>query len=854
VSDQAPAPGEFPPGQRLAGYRLEEIIGRGGMAVVYRAYDERLGRSVALKVLSPRYAQDEAFRQRFMRESRIAASVDHPNIIPVFEAGETGGVLFIAMRFVEGRDVLTIIEQQGPLPAARVCHIVTQAAAALDAAHRRGLVHRDVKPANMLRDDAGGESHPDHVYLSDFGLSKRSLSATRLTSHGEFLGTMGYVAPEQIEGRPVDGRTDQYALACSAFEMLTGAPPFNLDETMAVMWAQVSSEPPALTSRRPDLPAAVDQVMARALAKAPGDRYGSCLEFAAALSQACAPPAADRPPPRRHEPTQAVNIPDLGAADGPPEGAPPPPGEPSSREPSHGEPFSREPEPVTRWPGDSEPPTRVPPGAPPPAWPQRSYEPTAAIGPLPPAPAPTGPGSGSAGPGRGSAGPGRGSAGPGGPGGGPGWPAAPAGYGGSPPGHGGAPGYGGVPDYGGASGYGGAPAVRAARRSWRPAAIVLAACVVVLGAAGGAYALLGGGSGATATIAPPACTTKTAPATPLKAHGHLVATGGKPFDVVAAPGGYAFVSLGDAVAVMRTTGSAATLVRRVPVTEALGEALTHDQKYLLVTGQGGLTVFRVSDLEQGATTPAGALNSPGGHHAVQVAVSPDGHFAFVTLQGNARVAVFNLHRALTSGFGPADLVGQIPVGEQPVGIAASPDGRYLYVASGLATPATTSGTGYLTVVDLPKAETTPSSAVLKAVSAGCGPDRVAVSADGQDVWVTVGGGNAVVAYAAGKLLTDPHHALIAKVGVGQTPLGLVLASNGSRLVVADSNRDHVPGGVSSLAVVNTAQALAGQHALLGAVRSGDVPRALALIPGGKTLLVADTGSGQVQTVKLSHLP
>ena len=258
MSDETPVPGELAIGDHLAGYRLDEIIARGGMAVVYRAFDERLSRSVALKVLAAPLARDEAFRRRFIRESQAAAAVDHPNIVPIFDAGEAGGVLYIAMRLVSGRDVLSLIEQQGPLPVARVCQIVTQVAAALDAAHGQGLVHRDVQPANMLRDDAAGDDHADHVYLSDFGLSKHGRSTSQLTSYGEFLGTMDYVSPEQIEGHTVDGRSDQYALACSAFEMLTGAPPFKQDETLAIMWAQVSATPPTLTSRRPDLPAAAN--------------------------------------------------------------------------------------------------------------------------------------------------------------------------------------------------------------------------------------------------------------------------------------------------------------------------------------------------------------------------------------------------------------------------------------------------------------------------------------------------------------------------------------------------------------------------------------------------------------------
>jgi DNA-binding beta-propeller fold protein YncE len=368
---------------------------------------------------------------------------------------------------------------------------------------------------------------------------------------------------------------------------------------------------------------------------------------------------------------------------------------------------------------------------------------------------------------------------------------------------------------------------------------------VVLGAAGGAYALFGRGSSAAVTLSPPGCTASAARAKSLTdVRGHLTGIGGKPFDVVAAPGGYAFVSLGDAVAVMKTTGSSATLVRTVPLSRAQGEALTHDRKYLLVAGGSGLTVFRVSDLEQGGTTPVGALTSPGGKHAVQLAVSPDDHYAFVTLQFSARVAVF----------GQDALVGLIPVGAQPVGIASSPDGRYLYVASGLATPASSSGPGRLTVIDSRKAETSPASAVIRSVGAGCGPDRVTLSADGQDVWVSVGGANAVVAYSAGKLLSDPAHALIARVPVGQLPLGLGLVKDGSRLIVADSDRDHVPGGAGGLAVLDTARALAGQPALLGFVKSGDVPRQFAVGPGGTVLLVADTGSGQLQVVKLSQLP
>ena len=258
------------------------------MAVVFRARDERLDRTVALKLLAPALAADHDFRQRFIRESRAAARIDEPHVIPVFEAGEADGVLFIAMRYVRGGDVRSLIPTRGGLPAARVASIITQAAAALDAAHGEGLVHRDVKPANMLLDHRGGNGQPDadHVYLSDFGLSKAAMQTTGLTRSGTFLGTLDYIAPEQIEGKPVDGRADQYALACAAFELLCGRPPFGHGEAMAVMYAHLHAVPPPLTSLMPAVPVAADQVLRTALSKSPADRYATCGQFASAISRA----------------------------------------------------------------------------------------------------------------------------------------------------------------------------------------------------------------------------------------------------------------------------------------------------------------------------------------------------------------------------------------------------------------------------------------------------------------------------------------------------------------------------------------------------------------------------------------
>ncbi len=292
--DNAAARVDVSPGDKVAGYLLEEQIGQGGMAVVYRAYDERLDRRVALKVLAPSLAADNAFRTRFIRESRAAATVEHPHIIPVYDAGDAGGCLFISMRYVQGGDVRSLLADGKALPPARAWNIINQVASALDMAHSQNLVHRDVKPANMLIDRSAKDAQPDvdttgpvteHIYLSDFGISKQTV-ASNLTNTGQFVGTLDYIAPEQIEGQGIDGRADQYSLACAAFELLTGAPPFTGPNIFALINSHLSEPPPSATKLQPELPPGVDRVLAKAMDKTPARRYASCAQFAADLGRA----------------------------------------------------------------------------------------------------------------------------------------------------------------------------------------------------------------------------------------------------------------------------------------------------------------------------------------------------------------------------------------------------------------------------------------------------------------------------------------------------------------------------------------------------------------------------------------
>src|SRR5437588_1040836 len=254
--------------QVISGYRIVRLLGRGGMGAVYLAADVQLGRNVAIKLLIPDLSEDASFRERFLRESRLAASLEHPNVVPIYQAGETDGTLFIAMRYVEGTDLRRLLADVDRLDASTIASIASQVASALDAAHRSGLVHRDVKPANVLLDA------DERAYLSDFGLTKKAASQSGLTATGQLVGTLDYVAPEQIQGQHVDGRADVYSLACVVFECLTGTPPFRRETDVATLWAQIQDPPP--TTGDP----VVDAVLARGLAKHPTGRPSTAGELA----------------------------------------------------------------------------------------------------------------------------------------------------------------------------------------------------------------------------------------------------------------------------------------------------------------------------------------------------------------------------------------------------------------------------------------------------------------------------------------------------------------------------------------------------------------------------------------------
>src|SRR4051794_5302208 len=282
--------GQLPIGSVLAGYRVVELIGEGAGGTVYLVESDATGEQAALKVLAAELAQDERFRRRFLRESELAAGLRHPHVVPIVDFGEADGDLFLAMRYIDGGDLRQRLARTGPLEPADALELVGQIGAALDDAHARGLVHRDVKPANILLDADG------QAFLSDFGLAKHASSASSLTGDHAFVGTIAYVAPEQIRGEEVDGRADVYSLACVLYETLAGRVPFDRESELAVVFAQLHEQMPRVSDARPELPAGMDHVLRKATAKDPAERYSTCAAFIGAARGAL---AGERPPRSR---------------------------------------------------------------------------------------------------------------------------------------------------------------------------------------------------------------------------------------------------------------------------------------------------------------------------------------------------------------------------------------------------------------------------------------------------------------------------------------------------------------------------------------------------------------------------
>jgi Protein kinase domain len=302
---------DLAPGTTFAGCRIEAVLGRGGMGVIYRATEQRLGRPVALKLIATEQASDPDVRERFEREARLTASIEHPNVIPVYAAGEEDGHLYLVMRYVPGIDLHALLRREGRLPPARAAAVIAQVAEALDAAHAAGLVHRDVKPANVLLTDG------DHVYLSDFGITRVQSAETRITDSGNWIGTVDFMSPEHLCGEPTDARSDVYALGCMLYMALTGRPPFRRDTVPATITAHLHDAPPP-PSDTPGVPRAFDRVVARALAKEPDERYPSAGDLGRAAVAAAAGQVAVSPrgsvatgvaTPEHAEPTRVAPAP-----------------------------------------------------------------------------------------------------------------------------------------------------------------------------------------------------------------------------------------------------------------------------------------------------------------------------------------------------------------------------------------------------------------------------------------------------------------------------------------------------------------------------------------------------------------
>ncbi|HEX3713450.1 MAG TPA: protein kinase [Trebonia sp.] len=819
-------------GEEFAGYRLVSVLGKGGMSIVFRAENPRLGNVIALKVLDPSLATDDVFRTRFLEESRIAASMNHPNVIPIHDMGSSGALLYIAMRCVTGTDLRQMLKKRGRLPPETAVFLLSQAARALDAAHRRGLVHRDVKPGNLLVERGNDGADPDHVYLADFGITKHvGGGRTGLTSRGEFLGTIDYVAPEQIRGISVLGLADQYALGCVLYECLTGRVPFEKDLDAAIIWAHVEESPTQPTRLRPELPPAIDAVFARALAKNPGDRYETCRDFMNAAREALGPMAE---PMTASDTLQGV-LPGTGTgtAFGRPGGGAPGSGVPgggvpasgagpgmpgsgavagldwSAAAPYQGGPSAPAPDGYPGYPGEvahesgdayrSEAPTA--------SWPVST--------PVPQAPSsPSGWSSGAGG----ADGPTAWSSGVGsadGPGG--------AGTGGS----------------GGGRGASRGPGRRAARRrgrrlGWLVAALALllvagASAAVTLGLTGGKGTPQTGGteslaagtgtnSASTSITAAPAGSSGPGVAVPTVAG--KIAVGQNPSYIQVAPNGkFAYIANpgAGAVNVLNTVTDRVSGTIQIPQGPPQFVSFSPDSRTAYVSvynTRGSVHLIAFVDTASGSVTGTVPVNNftPG-----PSTPSPDGRFLYVP-NHNTAMSGANENVVDVIDTSARKLVDGIAVPANPHWVAFDKNGRF-YTSDHMSAK--------VTVVNA------STNAIVAEIEVGETPHSEAMSPDGSRLAVTSFDGNEVF------LIDTATDKMVATIPVGRNPLDVAYSRDGRELFTSN-NEDN------TVTVIDTAD-----NHVIGTVPTGKNPTSISVLPNGHQAYITDDGDGTIEILNIT---
>jgi YVTN family beta-propeller protein len=783
-------------GDEFAGYRLRSVLGRGGMSVVYQAEHPRLGNVVAIKVLAPELASDDVFRTRFLEESRIAASMNHPNVIPIHDMGASDGLLYIVMRYVSGTDLRQMIKKRGRLQPEVAVFLLSQAARALDAAHAKGLVHRDVKPGNLLVERSNDDDDPDHLYLADFGITKRVMTHTGLTSTGQFLGTVDYVAPEQIRGPSVLGMADQYSLGCVLYECLTGRVPFEKDMIPAIIWAHVEEDPVQPTALRPDLPPAVDGVFARVLAKQPGDRYRNCREFMdaarTALGDRATAPGPPRPasasytPPEMGLSATAIDYPiapdapsapvPTGYAAASPAGyaaapvAPAYPAQPPAAAPigypgelTHEKAASLVPETEAMVVGGQRPPR----------------DSTIASHRRQPAAAP--PGDGDSG-----------------------------GSGGEPPG-----------------GNGPRRGMFRSRRAGLAVLVLAVAAAVAVPVAlvvsashgtktGGASPAQNAGSSAGTRTAAAA---SSAPSLALPTVAGNIPVGQSPSYIQIAPNGkFAYVANpgAGAINVIDTASDRVSGTIKIPQGPPQSVSFSPDSRtaYVSVYSTNG-SVHLIAFVDT-ATRDVTATVQVDNHTPDPSATSPDGRFLYVP---NHNTALSGVDENVVDVIDTVSktLVGDIAVSANPHWVVFGKNGRFYTTDHMSATVTVVNASTNAVITNIPVGET---------------PHSEALSPDGSRLAVTSFDGNVVF------LINTATDKMIAQIPVGKNPLDVAYSPDG-RYIYTANNEDN------TVTVIDTSDNL-----VIGQVRTGKAPTSISVLPNGRQAYVTDEGAGSIEILNL----